>query len=93
MRDQAVALLQTFPLYEENKAYYDSAFDDLHDLAFDQPYKPGGRRTSANFDEERYRTILVGLYHRKANEDGKVDLVKSLDAYRQHHGLPIVEFQ
>ncbi|MEX2169739.1 MAG: hypothetical protein WD851_10540 [Pirellulales bacterium] len=92
VREQAVVLVQAFPGYEENKAYYDSAFDELHDKAFDGAYNMGGRRTSSSFDEEQYLTFLIGLFHRKAIADDKNDIAKALASYRQTLGLPIVEF-
>ena len=93
VREQAVVLVQAFPLYQENKAYYDSAFVELHDLAFDQAYKPGGRRVAASFDEERYHTMLIGLYHRKATEDGKMELADALEGLRKNLGLQVVQFE
>jgi hypothetical protein len=93
VREQAAALLQSFPLYEENKAYFDSAFNELHDLAFDQAYHVGGRRISASFDQERYHAILIALFHRKASEDGKTQIADALEKYRKSQDLPIVEFQ
>ena len=85
-------LVQLFPLYQENKAYFDAALNELHELAFDQAYQSGGRRTSASFDQERYHAILVALYRRKASEDGKHAIADALEEYRKSQGLPIVEF-
>lgn len=92
VREQAVVLVQAFPGYEENKTFFDSAFTEIHDQAFDQAYKSGGRRTSSSFDQERYHTMLIGLYHRKATTDGKADIAEALTSHRQSLGLPFVEF-
>jgi hypothetical protein len=93
VREQAVALVQAFPEYEANKAYFDDAFDELHGQAFDQAYKMGGRRTSAKFDEDAYLAFLVGLIHRKAKSDGKSEIAESLELYRKILQLPVVSFQ
>jgi hypothetical protein len=64
----------------------------MHELAFDQAYKAGGRRTSASFDQERYHAMLVEFYGRKASQDGKPEFTSALEEYRKSQGLPIVEF-
>jgi hypothetical protein len=92
VREQAALLVQLFPLYRENKDYYDSALDEMHDLAFDQAYKVGGRRTSASFDQERYHAMLVAFYRRKASQDGKAEIADALEEYRKSQELPVVEF-
>lgn len=92
VRKEAVLLVQAFPSYEENKGYFDSAFDELHDQAFDQAYKIGGRHTSSSFDEKNYLAFLVGLYHRKATNDGKADIAEALEQYRKLLDLPVVQF-
>ncbi|HEY7615986.1 MAG TPA: hypothetical protein VH744_04225 [Terriglobales bacterium] len=93
VREQAIALVKAFPQYDENKAYYDEAFDELHGQAFDQAYKMGGRRTSASFDEKAYLTFLIGLYHRKAQADSKPEIADALELYRKMLQLPVVTFQ
>jgi hypothetical protein len=92
VREQSVQLLHSFPKYDENKAYYDGAFDELHGEAFDQAYKMGGRRTSASFDERTYLAVLVALYQRKAKADGKAELADDLELHRAVLQLPVVEF-
>jgi hypothetical protein len=93
VREQAFVLLQSFPQYEENKEYYDSAFDELHGKAFDHAYRLGGRRSSAAFDEEGYLAVLIALYQRRATEDGRPQIGDALDLYRKTLDLPVVEFQ
>lgn len=92
VREQAVQLVQAFPRYDENKDYYDASFDELHEEAFDQAYKVGGRRSSAKFDDTTYLAVLVALYQRKARVDGKTELAEAFELHRKALQLPPVQF-
>jgi hypothetical protein len=90
---QAVVLVQAFPLYEDNQKYFEDSLKEFHDKAFDGAYKVGGRRSSDSFDAELYHTFLVGLYHRKASEDGRSDIAEALEEHRKTLGLQAVGFE
>lgn len=89
VRAQSVKLLESFPLYAQHKDFYQSAFDQAHQTAFDQSYRHGGRRRSASFDEGKYVSLLVDSIKRQATAAGNESVAYALNGYGQYLSLPV----
>lgn len=78
VRNAIASWIQATPVYEENKDYIDGLLSSVHDEAFDQTYRMGGRRSRTRFDANEYvRLVFTGMASR-ADEDGRPEIAAAV---------------
>jgi len=70
--EQAMAMIQALPGYQEHQIFYDAAFENCHDIAFSLHHKQ--RRISSSFNERGYKLFLFKeiMAKAKAAENAQV---------------------
>ncbi len=78
VREQVTTLLVTLPDYEQARDYYEGLCDTHHELAFEEHYKMGSRRTGASFDHNGYIHDLLQRMAADAQRSGYEPQAKHL---------------
>jgi hypothetical protein len=78
IRADAMRILSTMEGFEQNKKILGPMADRAHGVAFAAAYKVAGRRTTPEFDEEKYLQAFFRSMMSQANDLNRQDLRKSL---------------
>ena len=81
VRKEMIEVIQTFPDYSENSAYYTQLVDRYHKEAFEAAYSMSGRRKSAKLDEKVYLAQISSRMAAKAASDGKASVATTLQTF------------
>ena len=79
-KSQATQVIQGWPEYSRDAAYYDQLIETAHERAFDSAYSMGGRRRSAEFDAGEYLYKLLVFMSERAKADGRPEVYALLQA-------------
>lgn len=73
---KAIAVVESIPEYEQNKAFFDDKLAEFHERAFGLAYKKG--RVQSSFGENIYRTVLLRQFMDDAEAAGKTEVFDGL---------------
>ena len=71
VKTEMLGLMELLPNYDEKKDYYMRLVNANHDSAFEASYREGGRRRSADFDAEKYMSLMTQAMAADARRDGE----------------------
>ena len=80
VKEQAMALFQDLPQYEQEREFFETAVSESHDPAFNVSYSMGGRRRGSRFDNEQYHTLLLQGVMKRADAAGKTEIAEIIRA-------------
>ena len=82
IRRQTIEIVQAMPGYDENQSYINSIFEPCFETAFEASYDMGGRRKSAEFNQDKYITTLFDNLMTRSEQDGKEELARRFKVYK-----------
>ncbi len=81
VKEEAVALVESLPSYEEHEALLTAAFEAHHDAAFEEAYTYGSRRRGASFEWDEYVPALFGQIAEEARREGEAELADEVETH------------
>ena len=74
IKTEMLGLMELMPNYDQKKHYYIRLVNANHDTAFEASYREGGRRRGADFDAEKYMSMMKRAMAADARRDGEEEV-------------------
>ena len=87
IRGEAVAIVENVQGYGSNADYFQLLIDHAHPVAFEEAYRMGGRRRSAEFDDARYVQVLFATMLDKAKSEQRSKIANALETHAKQNGV------
>ena len=71
VKTEMIGIMELLPNYDAKKHYYIRLIDANHDSAFEASYREGGRRRGADFDADKYMSLMKQAMVTDARRDGE----------------------